>query len=80
MHHLPSDVRCHHLVDLTRMQELPYVRKLAVRVGKVSYHLPRPFSPEPALFETAVSMLTSLRFARAPIKVSVGKGKELPGR
>ncbi len=39
-------------------------------VGSVS-HAPRPFSPDPALFETAVNMLISFLFASAPIRVSV---------
>lgn len=33
--------------------------------------VPRPFSPDPALLDTAVKFVTSLRFARAPIRVSM---------
>lgn len=34
-------------------------------------HVPRPFSPAPALLDTAVSSWTSFLLARAPIKVSI---------
>lgn len=40
------------------------------RTGPVGSNVPNPCSPDPALFETAVRLLTSFLFARAPMRVS----------
>jgi hypothetical protein len=40
-------------------------------------HLPRPKSPEPALFETAVKPRTPFRLERAVIKVSAGNDQKI---
>lgn len=47
------------------------VQKHGLRAIRAQAYAPRPFSPEPTLFETTVKSFTwSFRFERAPIKVS----------
>lgn len=47
------------------------------RAQRSAMYTPSPFSPAPALFDTAVKFVTSFRFARAPIRVSSGPGQPM---
>lgn len=70
----PSDVRCHHLVYLSRVKQFT-CRQAHVEQSTfllyIIFCIPRPASPAPALFDTAVNMFTSFRFAKAPMSVSI---------